>query len=53
MQREQTYAIALLTQKQLDRLGGGLKKVYRIAESTDRFDALIRELDNLDTQLPC
>lgn len=46
---EPIVAIALLTQNQLNWLGGSLKKVYPI-QGTDRFNELLQALDAMDAQ---
>ncbi len=48
MEPEPIVAVALLTQTQLNWLGAGLKKVYRVNTDTDRFDMLLTALDELD-----
>ena len=49
MQDERPVALALLTQTQLDMLGGTLKKVFMIREGDEQFADLLRALDNSDT----
>ena len=48
MNKDRIVAIALLTRKQLDVLGSGLKKVIPVTDD-DRFDALIKALDEADS----
>ena len=44
---EEVYAIALLNEPTFTMLQSSLKRVYRI-DRTDRFDELIRQLDQID-----
>ena len=46
--RDKVYAIALLNEPTFVMLQNSLKRVYRVAD-TDRFDTLIRQLDEIDT----
>ena len=47
MQDDDIVAIGLLTQTHLRMLGSSLKTVFR-AEDTDRFDLLLKALDEAD-----
>jgi len=47
MAQEDIVAIGLLTRTHLRMLGSSLKTVFR-AEDTDRFDALLKALDEAD-----
>lgn len=48
MQDSRPVALALVTQKQLDMLGGSLKVVIRIEDNAQGFADLIRALDEAD-----
>lgn len=43
-------AVALLTQRDIERYGANLSRCYRIDETTD-FDALLHLIDSADTAL--
>ncbi|HEY7808650.1 MAG TPA: hypothetical protein VIC34_15760 [Croceibacterium sp.] len=49
MPGDRIVAVSLLTQSELDRYGGALKKVFAI-EDTPRFAELLRLLDEADRQ---
>jgi hypothetical protein len=46
-QGDEIYAIALLNEPTFLMLQNSLKRVYRV-DKTDRFDELIRQLDQID-----
>ena len=48
---DEVYAIALLNEPTFRMLQSSLRRVYRI-DQTDRFDNLIRQLDELDSNKP-
>lgn len=48
MQDDRPVALALVTQKQLDMLGGSLKVVFRIEDNEEGFADLLRALDEAD-----
>ena len=50
MARERIVAIGLLTQRNLDRLGGSLEKVWRVDE-TPCFGALLHAIDEADREV--
>jgi len=52
MEDEDIVAIGLLTRTQLRMLGSSLKIVYRV-EDTDRFDSLLRALDEAEREQVC
>ena len=48
---DEVYAIALLNEPTFRMLQNSLRRVYRV-DQTDRFDNLIRQLDELDRNKP-
>jgi hypothetical protein len=48
MENERPIALALLTQSQLDMLGGSLKIVFRVEDNAEGFADLLRALDEAD-----
>lgn len=48
MENERPVALALLTQSQLDMLGGSLKIVFRVEDNAEGFADLLRALDEAD-----
>lgn len=48
---DEIYAIALLNKPTFLMLQNSLKRVYRL-DDTDRFDSLLRQLDELDRKEP-
>lgn len=48
MQDDLPVALALVTQKQLDMLGGSLKVVFRVEDDAEGFADLLRALDETD-----
>ena len=50
MVRERIVAIGLLTQRNLDRLGGSLQKVWLVDE-TPCFGALLHAIDEADREI--
>lgn len=47
---EPVVAVALLTQRDIERYGANLSRCYRIEETPD-FDALLHLIDRADTAL--
>ena len=50
MDRERIVAVGLLTQRNLDRLGGSLQKVWALDE-TPCFGALLHAIDEADREV--
>ena len=50
MHRERIVAIGLLTQRNLDRLGGSLQHVWKVDE-TPCFDSLLQAIDEADREV--
>lgn len=48
MADEKPVALALVTQTQLDMLGGALKVVFRAEDNAEGFADLLRALDEVD-----
>jgi hypothetical protein len=50
-EREPVVAVALLSQRDIERYGSNLSRCYRIDDNTPSFDALLHLIDEADDAL--